>query len=78
MIVSEENLSGDPSYKEKNVIKKENCKDFIDQFKDKSKKPWEINNILYANTYCIKGEGIAIACTVGKHTRNGINLGCPI
>ena len=77
MIVSEENLSGDPSYKEKNVIKKSNCEEFVNQFKNKDKNPWEISNILYASTYCVKGEGIAIACTVGKHTCNGIRLGCP-
>jgi magnesium-transporting ATPase (P-type) len=76
MIVSEEVLSGDPSYKEKNVIKKRSCKEFIEQFKTKAKKPHEISNILYANTYCIKGEGIAIACAVGTHTCYGTRKGC--
>ena len=76
MIVSEEVVTGDPTYKEKNVIKKRNCKEFISQFKKKTKKPYEISNILYSNTYCIKGEGIAIACAVGKHSCIGTRKGC--
>tara|TARA_B110000285_G_C14550774_1_gene349131 strand:- start:404 stop:514 length:111 start_codon:yes stop_codon:yes gene_type:complete len=33
MVVSEEAFSGDPSYKEKNVIKSKSCEEFINQNK---------------------------------------------
>lgn len=82
IIVQEELVNGDHGYKYKSVIEDldsaaadgtENIfSATLRSDKKDHKKDDNLSNVLYAKSYIVKGQGIAIVCAVGPNTQYGI------
>lgn len=75
IIVQEELVNGDHGYKYKRVIEdldSAQCSSDRIINKDEGKEVHNLSNVLYAKSYIVKGQGIAIVCAVGPNTQYGI------